>query len=105
MSIHFAFPIPPCVSVLAPSPGYSINTSQPLLIMSWKLSFCVGSIIPKIRIPLFEVRMFCILVRLMCFQNGPQQAAGVVGYQQFPFLNQPQARPAGCRAEMPGRAR
>ena len=24
----------------------------------------------------------------MCFQNGPQQAAGVVGYQQFPFLNQ-----------------
>ena len=23
----------------------------------------------------------------MCFQNGPQQAAGVVG-QQFPFLNQ-----------------
>ena len=25
---------------------------------------------------------------LMCFQNGPHQAAGVVGYQQFPFLNQ-----------------
>ena len=24
----------------------------------------------------------------MCFQNLLQQAAGVVGYQQFPFLNQ-----------------
>ena len=24
----------------------------------------------------------------MCFQNGHQQAAGVMGYQQFPFLNQ-----------------
>ena len=24
----------------------------------------------------------------MCFQNGPSQAQGVVGYQQFPFLNQ-----------------
>ena len=24
----------------------------------------------------------------MCFQNGPQQAQGVIGYQQFPFLNQ-----------------
>ena len=32
--------------------------------------------------------MFCTLVRLMCFQNGPQQAAGVVGCQHFPFLNQ-----------------
>ena len=29
-----------------------------------------------------------LLVRFMCFQNGPQQAAGVVGYPQFPFLNQ-----------------
>ena len=56
--------------------------------MPFNLSFHVGSIIPKLRIPLFEVRMFCILLRLMFFQNGPQQAAGVVGYQQFPFLNQ-----------------
>ena len=24
----------------------------------------------------------------MCFQNRPQHAAGVVGYPQFPFLNQ-----------------
>ena len=28
-------------------------------------------------------------MRLMCVvQAGPQQAAGVVGYPQFPFLNQ-----------------
>ena len=56
--------------------------------MPFNLSFRVRSNVPKLRISFFEVRMFCILVRLMCFQNGPQQAAGVVGYQQFPFLNQ-----------------
>ena len=30
----------------------------------------------------------CLLLRFLCFQNGPQQAQGVVGYQQFPFLTQ-----------------
>ena len=38
----------------------------------------------------FEIRMVSLylLVRLMRLQNGLQQAAGVVGYPQFPFLNQ-----------------
>ena len=45
--------------------------------------------IPKLRMPFFEDRVLSYyLIHLMCFQNGPQQAAGVVGYQQFPFLNQ-----------------
>ena len=30
----------------------------------------------------------------MALQNGPQQAAGVVGYQQFPFLNELDANAA-----------
>ena len=54
----------------------------------FNLSFRVRSNLLKLRSSFLEVRMFCILLRLMCFQNGPQQAAGVVGYQQFPFLNQ-----------------
>ena len=38
----------------------------------------------------FEFRMLSlwILVRSMCFQNRPQQAAGVVGDPQFSSLNQ-----------------
>ena len=43
---------------------------------------------PILSILWFEVRMAAYLLLQMCFQNGPQQAAGVVGYQQFPFLSQ-----------------
>ena len=43
---------------------------------------------PILRIPRFEVRMISYFLIQMCFQNGPQQAARVVGYQRFPFLNQ-----------------
>ena len=32
--------------------------------------------------------MAAYLLLHVCFQNGPQQAAGVVGYQQFHFLNE-----------------
>ena len=52
------------------------------------ISFRVGSNTPKLRISLFEVRMVSLLNSWMCFQNGRQQADGVVGYQQFPLLNQ-----------------
>ena len=44
--------------------------------------------VTKQRTSLFEVRMVSPLISWMCFQNSQQQAAGVVGYQQFPFLNQ-----------------
>ena len=37
---------------------------------------------------MFQVWIVSYLITAMCFQNGPQQAAGVVGYHQFPFLNQ-----------------
>jgi hypothetical protein len=38
--------------------------------------------------------MWKYLLLHMALQNGPQQAAGVVGYQQFPFLNQLDANAA-----------
>jgi len=38
--------------------------------------------------------MWKYLLLHMALQNGPQQAAGVVGYQQFPFLNELDANAA-----------
>ena len=37
-------------------------------------------------------------MHMMCFQNSPQQAAGVVGYPQFPFRNQFDANAAAAAA-------
>ena len=52
------------------------------------LSRRILSPVPKLRCSFHQLRMFYLLLRFMCVQNGPQQAAGVVGYPQFPFLNQ-----------------
>ena len=54
--------------------------------MPWAIFF--RKFKPMLRIPMFEVRIISYLLVQICFQNGPQQAAGVVGYQQFLFLNQ-----------------
>ena len=44
---------------------------------------------PRLRCSYDQLRTFYVPMRLMCVvQAGPQQAAGVVGYPQFPFLNQ-----------------
>ena len=50
--------------------------------MLFRVTRRLWSIIPKSFSFLYST------LHSMCFQNGPQQAAGVVGYQQFPFLNQ-----------------
>ena len=54
--------------------------------MSWTIS--VRGVKPILRFTWFKCRMAAYLLLHMCFQNGPQQAQGVIGYQQFPFLNQ-----------------
>ena len=54
--------------------------------MPWTTS--VRGFRPILRIPWFKVRMVSYFLIQMCFQNGLQQAAGIVGYQQSPFLNQ-----------------
>ena len=38
--------------------------------------------------PVRHAPTLAYLLFSMCFQNSPQQAQGVVGYRQFPFLNQ-----------------
>ena len=54
--------------------------------MPWTLSFC--RLKPILRFSWFDFRIAQYLLLNMVFQDGPQQAAGVVRYQQFPFLNQ-----------------
>ena len=60
----------------------------------FNLSFRIRTRVPKLRGSFLELQMFYLLLHLMCYQNGPQQAAGVVGYPQFPFLNQSDAAAA-----------
>ena len=45
---------------------------------------------PRLRCSWHQLRTFYLLMRLMMVDvaSGPQQSAGVVGYPQFPFLNQ-----------------
>ena len=55
-------------------------------LMPWTIS--VSGAKPILRFTWFQCRMAADLLLYMCFQNGPQRAQGVIGYQQFPFLNQ-----------------
>ena len=88
----FAFPICALASLFVsrpPYPGHRRSSNH----TGMQCFTLFPAIRPRFRFPglrcsFDQLRTFYLLMRLMCVvQAGPQQAAGVAGYPQFPFLN------------------